>query len=93
MSNWNDTKILSMSFDLKQNEAAVDFFNRIISDVQDFEQAINDRMKQLFDENVVLGGEKSKEAYNQILKIFMLGYGHGWNDYKELSKADKKEWV
>ena len=90
MSDWNDTKNLSMSFDLKSNEAAVDFFNRTINDIQDFEQAINARMKQLFDENIGIGGEKSKEAYNQVLKIFMLGYGFGWNDYKALVDKDKK---
>ena len=90
MSDWNDTKNLSMSFGLIPNETAVDFMNRVLGDLEDFEQAINARMKQLFDENICIGGEKSKEAYNQVLKIFMLGYGHGWNDYRALVNKDKE---
>ena len=39
---------------------------------------------KLFDENIGVGGEKADEAYKQVLKVFMLGYGHGWNDRKEL---------
>ena len=87
MEEWNDTKNLSMSFGLKPNEEAFSFFEELIGDLNDFEQAINARMKQLFDENISVGGELKDEVYNQVPKVFMLGYGFGWNDYKSL--ADK----
>ena len=73
-----------MSFDIKADEKAVDFFNRTMKELKDFEKAINERMIQLFDENIGVGGEKADEAYKQVLQVFMLGYGHGWNDRKEL---------
>ncbi len=84
MSDWNNQGGISMSFKLEADERAVDFFNRTMNELQDFESAINARMKQLFDENIGVGGEKADEAYNQVLKVFMLGYGHGWNDRKAL---------
>ena len=90
MSDWNDTKNLSMSFGVKPNEEAMDYFNRIIDDFRGFEEAINARMKQLFDENISVGGELKDEVYNQVLKVFMLGYGHGWNDYKSLTDKTNK---
>ena len=84
MSDWDNKGSISMSFDIKADEKAVDFFNRTMKELKDFEKAINERMIQLFDENIGVGGEKADEAYKQVLKVFMLGYGHGWNDRKEL---------
>lgn len=89
MTDWFDPKYLSMSFGIEANESAVEFFERQIEDLRGFEAAINARMKQLFDENIVIGGEKSDKAYNQLLKIFMLGYGHGWNDRKCVEGLNK----
>jgi hypothetical protein len=84
MNDWTNKGNISMSFDIKADEKAVDFFNRTMKELKDFEKAINERMIQLFDENIGVGGEKADEAYKQVLKVFMLGYGHGWNDRKEL---------
>ena len=84
MSDWDNKGSISMSFDIKADEKAVDFFNRTMKELKDFEKAINERMIQLFDENIGVGGEKADEAYKQVLKVYMLGSGHGWNDRKEL---------
>lgn len=84
MSDLYNKRSISMSFNIKADEKAVDFFNRTIKEFKDFEKAINERMIQLFDENIGVGGEKADEAYKKVLKVFMLGYGHGWNDRKEL---------
>ena len=85
MSDWNNPKNISMSFKLEADEKTVDFFNRTMKELEDFEKAVNKRMIQLFDENINIGGEKAdEEAYKQVLKVFMLGYGHGWNDCKTL---------
>ena len=84
MSDWDNKGSISMSFDIKADEKAVDFFNRTMKELKDFEKAINERMIQLFDENIGVGGEKADESYKQVLKVFMLGYGHEWNDRKEL---------
>lgn len=90
MSKWNDSKSFSMSFDMKADEAALDFFKREMKGLEDFEKAINARMKQLFDEYICVDGEEKGEAYNQILKVFMIGYGHGWNDRKEIDTVVRR---
>ena len=91
MAKWNDTKSYSMSFDLKADEATLDFFKREMQELEDFEKVINARIKQLFDEFISVGGEKKGEAYNLVLKVFMSGYGHGWNDRKTLDDQRIKE--
>lgn len=91
MSNWNCKRSFSMSFDLKADEETVDFFKRQMKELEDFEKVIKARMKQLFDENIGVGGEKAGEAYNQVLRVFMMGYGHGWNDRKAIDDERKKE--
>lgn len=90
MRKWNDSKSFSMSFDMKADEATLDFFNRGMKELEDFEKVINARMKQLFDEYIRIDGEEKGEAYNQILKVFMIGYGHGWNDRKEIDTVVRR---
>lgn len=90
MTKWNNETTYSMSFDLKANEDALDFFKREMKKLEDTEKAVNARMKQLFDEYICVGGEKKDEAYNQIFKVFMIGYGHGWNDRLALDEQRTK---
>ena len=61
-----------------------------MKELEDFEKVINARMKQLFDEYICVDGEEKGEAYNQILKVFMIGYGHGWNDRKEIDTVVRR---
>lgn len=84
MSDWNDKKNYSMSFKMEADETMFNFLNRTIEELKDFEHVMNARIKQLFDENIGVGGEKKDDAYDQVLKVFMIGYGHGWNDRKAL---------
>ena len=59
MSDWDNKGSISMSFDIKADEKAVDFFNRTMKELKDFEKAINERMIQLFDENIGVGGART----------------------------------
>lgn len=90
---WNNSKYISMSFDLKVDEQTVDFFTRKINEIGNFEQVINARIKQLFDENIGVDVAEKGVSYHQVLMVFMLGYGHGWNDRKalvDIFQEDKK---
>ena len=89
--NWKNKSSHSMSFQLKADEDAVEFFNREMKELEDFENAIHARMKQLFDRLVSFGdsikSEEVKDAYKMCFKLFMLGYKYGWNDRKELDDS------
>ena len=87
MEDWKKADSYSMSFDLKADEEAVEFFNKTMKELQDSEEALKSRIKQLFDEFISIGGEKREEGYKEILNVFALGYGLGWNDRK---KVDEK---
>lgn len=92
MADWNNPKNVSMSFDVKADENAVDFFNRLKKEIGDFEKAIDERTRQLFDELVSEGVEEKDEGYLFARALFMLGYQHGWNDHFDLTlEADKAE--
>lgn len=73
-TNW------SMTFDLKVDEETQAFFKRMSEEHKAFEDAVRERIQQLFDEYVKLGGEKKNEAYVMIRNIFSVGYQLGWND-------------
>ena len=89
--DWNDPKSITMSFELKADDSAVEFFRREYDELKGFGDAVNARMKAIFDENIKVGDGIDEMAYNQILKVFMLGYGHGWNDRKALIDYMEKE--
>lgn len=71
---------MTFSFSVEQNEQAIDFFKRMQEELVEHEEAFRQRIKQLFDENIGVEGEKADEAYNQVLQVFAIGYQHGWND-------------
>ena len=87
MTKWNDKKNMTLSFKVEPNEDAKAFFERMQKDLTDREEAFRRRIKQLFDEEIGVEGDKADKAYNQILQVFALGYQHGWNDLYSLHKA------
>lgn len=48
-----------------------------------FEEAVRNRIKQLFDEHVIVEGELAEAGYISILNVFAVGYQLGWNDHCE----------
>lgn len=76
-------KLYSLSFDVETDESMLDFISKKRKEFEDFEKVISARMCQLFDEFIGIK-EGAKEQKQQVLKVFMLGYGNGWNDRKEI---------
>ena len=73
----------TISFDIPVDEKAVDFFKRMQEEMMDNQKAIRARIKQLFDEFIgVEDKTTAKNAYNQVLQVFSIGYQLGWNDRK-----------
>jgi hypothetical protein len=88
MSYWNDNIDTTLSFELEVNEDGKAYFERMLKEMKDKETAIRERIEHLFGEYVIIGGEKKGEAYQDLLKLFAIGYQLGWNDRHSL---DKKE--
>ena len=78
---------MTLSFKVEPNEDAKTFFERMQKEQTEREEVFKKRIKQLFDEEIVVGGGKADEAYKQILQVFAIGYQHGWNDLYSLHKA------
>jgi hypothetical protein len=89
MTKWNDKENMSVSFMVEPNEEAKAFFERMQKEQTEREEAFKKRIKQLFDEEIGVKGDKADEAYKQILQVFTIGYQHGWNDLHSL--LNKKE--
>ena len=89
MTKWNDKENMSVSFKVEPNEEAKAFFERMHKEMTEREEAFKKRIKQLFDEEIGVKGDKADEAYKQILQVFTIGYQHGWNDLYSL--LNKKE--
>lgn len=87
MTKWNDKENMSVSFRVEPNEEAKAFFERMQKELTEREEAFKKRIKQLFDEEIGVGGDKADEAYKQILQVFTIGYQHRWNDLYSLHKA------
>jgi len=80
----------SITFDIECNEEARDFFKSIYAEHIEIEKAIKERIKQLFEEFVEVGGQGDKDfAYKQFLTLFGIGYQLGWNDYKNIIKSQE----
>lgn len=80
--NWKNK---SMSFDLKvdaKDGKILDFFKRFQDEHIAFEKAIEERIEYLFNAHVKVDGKEKDAAYQQLLKLFSIGYQCGWNDYK-----------
>ena len=89
MTKWNDKENMSISFKVEPNEEAKAFFERMQKEQTEREEAFKKRIKQLFDEEIRVEGDKADEAYKKILHVFIIGYQHGWNDLYSL--LNKKE--
>lgn len=91
MSNWNKNIDATLSFKMEVNEEGKAYFERILKEMKDKETAIRERIEQLFGEYVMIGGEKKDEAYQDLLKLFAIGYQLGWNDRHSLDKKEDKQ--
>lgn len=78
-NNTNKFPNKSISFDIPVNEKTRDFFVRMIEEQKQQEEAVKERMAQLFDEyfKFETNDEKSIACVKQV---FALGYQLGWND-------------
>ena len=86
--NWKNP---SMSFNLKVDEKNVpETFNKLMEDFDTFEAAMEERIKHLFKTHVTVSGPEKDAAYQQLLKLFSIGYQCGWNDYKSIIDEIKK---
>ena len=91
MTKWNDKKNKTITFRVEPNEEAKAFFERMQKEQTEREEAFKKRIKQLFDEEIELVGDKADKAdegYKQILQVFTIGYQHGWNDLYSLYNGD-----
>ena len=85
--NWKNP---SMSFDLAVDaESVPKKLNKLIEDFDTFEAAIEERLKYLFKTHVTVSGPEKDAAYQQLLKLFSIGYQCGWNDYKSIIDETK----
>jgi hypothetical protein len=91
MTDWNNPKNFSITFDVKADEKSVDFFNRFTKEIGDFEKAIDERIRQLFVERFGEHGKEKNEGYDIARKLFMIGYQYGWNDHFDLTFGKTKE--
>lgn len=93
MADWNNDNpnTWSMSFDLKPDKQAEEFFNSMMNDFKSNEEAIKKRIEQLFDEFITVDAKLPQEAYEQAMRLFSLGYQLGWNDHYELMKEKEEK--
>lgn len=91
MTKWNDNIDTTLSFRMDTNEEGKAYFDRMLREMKDKETAIRERIEQLFGEYVQIGGEKRDEAYQQVLKVFAIGYQLGWNDQYSINAKGGKE--
>lgn len=88
MAKWNDPSSMSFTFDMKPTEETKDFFQRMQKEYKERDKAFKERIKQLFDEHIGVGGEKADKVYNQVLQVFAIGYQCGWSDLYSLKKKE-----
>ena len=76
---------------METNEEGKAYFDRMLREMKDKETAIRERIEQLFGEYIQIGGEKRDEAYQQVLKVFAIGYKLGWNDQYSINTKGGKQ--
>ena len=91
MTKWNENIDTTLSFRMETNEEGKAYFDRMLREMKDKETAIRERIEQLFGEYVQIGGEKRDEAYQQVLKVFAIGYKLGWNDQYSINTKGGKQ--
>ena len=85
--NWKNP---SISFNHTEDaESVIETFGKLMEDFDTFEAAMEERIKHLFKTHVTVSGPEKDAAYQQLLKLFSIGYQCGWNDYKSLSDETK----
>lgn len=80
----------TISFDLECNEDTIAFLRRQFKKSREIEEAIHERITQLFDEFVDVGGHRKSDGYKELLKLFAIGYQLGWNDLYNINKENRK---
>jgi len=90
MNKWNDNIDTTLSFKMEVNEDGKAYFERMLKEMKDKETAIRERIEQLFGEYVAIDGEKKDDAFQDLLKLFAIGYQLGWNDRHSLDKKEGK---
>lgn len=91
MTKWNNNIDTTLSFRMETNEEGKAYFDRMLREMKDKETAIRERIEQLFGEYIQIGGEKRDEAYQQVLKVFAIGYKLGWNDQYSINTKGGKQ--
>ncbi len=91
MTKWNENIDTTLSFRMETNEEGKVYFDRMLREMKDKETAIRERIEQLFGEYIKIGGEKRDEAYQQVLKVFAIGYQLGWNDQYSINTKGGKQ--
>ena len=89
MSNY--TNRLSISSKASADENARDFFNRMAEEQKEQDEAMSERIIQLFDEFFEVSTNNKKNiAY--LKQVFAIGYALGWSDYYNLfNNAETQE--
>jgi hypothetical protein len=84
MTKWNDPSSWTLTFQVEASEEMKAFFDRMLKESKEKEEAYKERIRQLFNEHINIDGKAADEAYNQILQVFAIGYQCGWNDHYSL---------
>ena len=79
----NQTNKLSISSKASADEKARDFFNRMVEEQKEQDEAISERIVQLFDEFFEVS-TNNKKNIDCLKQVFAIGYELGWNDYYNL---------
>ena len=79
----NQTNKLSISSKASADEKARDFFNRMVEEQKEPDEAISERIVQLFDEFFEVS-TNNKKNIDCLKQVFAIGYELGWNDYYNL---------
>lgn len=84
----------SVSFDIAATEDAKEFFGKIMNDARELQDAVEERIRQLFSEHIGISGkdeETFEDACKQILEVFSIGYKCGWNDFRNIITSKQQK--
>ena len=84
MTEWNDPSATTLTFQVEASEDMKAFFDRMLKESKEKEEAYKERIRQLFKEHINIDEGTTDEVYNQILQVFAIGYQCGWNDHYSL---------
>lgn len=75
---------------MEPKEKLFDFFLRMDKEGIEKKDAMKIRVKQLFEEFVMVGGPEKDAAFDQLLALFDCGYRLGVADYAQASEKWKE---